>query len=110
MFAVMAVMDEKNHQIPKYLVPLLISLVICGVVLSFGFNCGAALNPARDLSARFFLTLVGYGDQVFKPLNGLYWLIGGIIGPHIGAIVGAVIYLLLIQIQHQSSEDIPLIQ
>lgn len=110
MFAVLAVMDEKNLQIPKFLIPLIISLVICGVVISFGLNCGAALNPARDLSARVFLTLVGYGDQAFRPLDGLYWLVGGIVGPHIGALVGCGIYILLIEMQRQTSEDMGLIQ
>ncbi|CAG2179855.1 unnamed protein product [Oppiella nova] len=110
MMAVLTVMDDTNLQIPKYLIPVLISIIICGVIVSFGFNCGAALNPARDLSARVFLLLVGYGDDVFLPLNGLYWLIGGIIGPHLGALVGSVIYLMLIDIQHKTCEHIVLLK
>ncbi|CAG2102595.1 unnamed protein product [Medioppia subpectinata] len=62
----------------------------------FGNSIGAAVGvllgslvslsiSARDVSARLFLLLMGYhNDSPFAPLNGLYWLIGGIIGPHFG--------------------------
>ena len=40
--------------------------MICGLVVGFGLNCGAALNPARDLSPRLFQLLAGYGLNAFK--------------------------------------------
>ncbi|XP_054161217.1 aquaporin-9-like [Oppia nitens] len=112
MVFVMAVLDDRNLQIPQYMVPVLISLIISGIVISFGVNCGAALNPARDLSARCFLTFVGYGNDVFSPLNGLYWLIGGVVGPHLGALIGCSLYLLFIELHHTNNkhETIALIQ
>ena len=41
-------------------------MMICGLVVGFGLNCGAALNPARDLSPRLFQFLAGYGLNAFK--------------------------------------------
>ncbi|CAG2100808.1 unnamed protein product [Medioppia subpectinata] len=66
MIAVLVTMDETNVQIPKYLIPVFISMIICGVIISFGFNCGAALNPARDVSARLFLLLMGYHNNIIS--------------------------------------------
>lgn len=58
-------------------------------VVAFGLNCGAALNPARDLSPRIFQVLAGYGLDALRPLSWTYWLTGGIVGPHLGGIFGA---------------------
>jgi hypothetical protein len=41
-----------------------------------------------------------------RPLHSLYWLIGGVIGPHVGGIVGAWLYLMLIELHHDTSGEI----
>ena len=38
----------------KQLVPLYIALAVLGIGICFGFNCGYAINPARDLAPRLF--------------------------------------------------------
>ncbi|XP_046912604.2 aquaporin-9 [Dermatophagoides farinae] len=87
-FCVLAVTD-KRAKLPEYLHPFMLGMVICGVVVAFGLQCGAALNPARDLSPRLFLLIGGYGFDAFRPVESLYWIVAGIIGPHIGAIIAA---------------------
>jgi hypothetical protein len=41
-----------------------------------------------------------------RPLHSLYWLIGGVIGPHVGGIVGAWLYLMFIELHHNVSGEI----
>src|SRR5699024_6203184 len=64
-FGILAVTNSKA-KLPDYLHPLVLGLVICGMVVAFGLNCGAILNPARDLSPRIFQLLSGYGLNAFK--------------------------------------------
>ncbi|KPM07253.1 aquaporin-10-like protein 2 [Sarcoptes scabiei] len=103
-FSVMAVTNHKA-KLPDYLHPFMLGMVICAMVVAFGLNCGAALNPARDLSPRIFLAISGYGLDAFKPVNSLYWLTAGIIGPHIGAIIGAWSYSYLLHYDDDEDDD-----
>lgn len=65
MFAIMAVTDENGINTPKHLQPTVLALVITGICIAFGLNCGAILNPARDFAPRLFQALAGYGTQPF---------------------------------------------
>lgn len=111
-FGIMCLIDGKNLNVPKPVIPIALMLLLASLVMAFGLNCGPALNPARDVSARVFAILVGYGPEVFNPLNSSYWLIGGLLGPHIGAIIGAWIYYVFIElhldcdIEKNKKEDI----
>ena len=66
MFAVMAITDKNGVNTPKHLVPTVLAFVITGICIAFGLNCGAVLNPARDLAPRFFQLLSGYGISSFR--------------------------------------------
>ncbi|CAG2122218.1 unnamed protein product [Medioppia subpectinata] len=66
MFAVMAITDPKGIATPKHMEPTVLALVITGICVAFGLNCGAVLNPARDLGPRLFQALAGYGFDAFK--------------------------------------------
>ena len=94
----MCLIDEKNLNTPKSLIPISLALLLAVCIIAFGLNAGPALNPARDLAARILAFAVGYGPEVFNPNGGLYWIIGGLIGPHIGGIIGAWIYYLFIEL------------
>lgn len=87
-FSVLVITGRKA-KLPDYLHPFMLGMLICGIVIAFGLNCGAALNPARDFSPRLFQLISGYGWKAFKPVNSFYWLLAGILGPHIGAILAA---------------------
>lgn len=56
---------------------------------AFGYNCGYAINPARDLSPRLLTFIAGWGPQVFEFRN-YFWI--PVVGPTIGSLVGTILY------------------
>nr|CAD7429828.1 unnamed protein product [Timema monikensis] len=109
MFVVCAVTDNINMEIHRSLYALYIGITVIVLGMSVGYNCGYPLNPARDLSPRLFLLMAGWGKQAF--IYRQYWWVG-IVGPHIGAILGAFTYVFFIEAQLPKRElkphDIPL--
>uniref|UniRef100_A0A914W4K6 Aquaporin 9 n=1 Tax=Plectus sambesii TaxID=2011161 RepID=A0A914W4K6_9BILA len=97
------VTDRRNH-IPGHLGPLLIGLGVAAIAMSFGMNCGAPLNPARDLGPRLFTLIAGYGWEVFS-YNDYTWFWVPILGPIIGALIGAWVYKLFIGL-HWPHEEV----
>ena len=65
------------------------------IPLSFGFNAGYAINPARDFSPRLFTLIAGWGTETFS-YNDTYWFYVPIVAPFIGGAVGAASYTLLV--------------
>jgi len=92
---VMALTDSKNMGPHKGFIPLLVGLAVLAIGLSLGINAGYAINPARDLGPRLLTLCVGYGGETFTALSSYSWV--PIIGPHLGAFVGAFFYLALIE-------------
>jgi len=93
---VCAITDRRNMQVTKQLVPLYIGLTVLAIGICFGFNCGFALNPARDFAPRLFSMLAGWGPGVFSYYH--HWWIVPVIATHAGAVAGAWIYYLAIEI------------
>ncbi len=58
------------------------------------------LNPARDFAPRIFAAIVGYGKEVFSSEIGhkYTWFLIPLFAPHVGAVVGTVVYVLFIGI------------
>ncbi|XP_054706631.1 aquaporin-7-like [Uloborus diversus] len=103
MFIIMAVVDKKNMHLPLYLEAIFIGLMVQTTLLAFGLNCMAPLNPARDLPPRIFTVIAGWGTLTFSIRNyGYFWI--GIIGPHLGCILGAWAYYLAIEIHFPEKE------
>jgi len=94
---VFAVTDPRNVEVPQHFLPLLVGLVVGMIGLSYGFNCGFAINPARDMGPRIFTWLAGYGHGVFSYRN-YNWFWVPIIGPHVGAVIGTLVYMLFVGI------------
>ena len=65
LFCVRGLTDDKNARVPSFVQPFLIGLVVLNIGICFGFNCGYAINPARDLSPRIFTLIAGYGTETF---------------------------------------------
>lgn len=63
---VFAVTDPRNVEVPQHFLPLLVGLVVGMIGLSYGYNCGFAINPARDMGPRIFTWMAGYGSEVFR--------------------------------------------
>lgn len=63
---VAAITDPRNMTVPKHLIPLYVGLLVMAIGMSFGYNCGYAINPARDLGPRILSALAGFGIEVFR--------------------------------------------
>lgn len=105
LFGISAVTDKNNLNLSPKHQPLMVGLVVTMTCVAFFSNCGAIFNPARDLSPRLMTYLFGYGPDVFKPLDGTYWFVAGIIGPHIGAIFGVYLYKVFIGMSLEGRDE-----
>ncbi|XP_043934836.1 aquaporin-9 isoform X2 [Protopterus annectens] len=104
LLVILALFDNNNLRVPKGLEPVVISLHILLLGLALGMNCGCALNPARDLSPRIFTAVAGWGMEVFSAGNNWWWV--PVVAPSIGAITGALLYELFIELHHpQTHKD-----
>jgi MIP family channel proteins len=90
MSGVLAVGDQRNSGPPPWLQPPLVGALVVAIGVAFGFNAGYAINPARDFGPRLFTAVAGWGGGVFTAGNGWWWV--PIVGPCIGAVLGAVTY------------------
>jgi MIP family channel proteins len=87
---VLAVTDPKNTAPPRWMVPPLVGGLVLAIGVSFGFNAGYAINPARDFGPRLFTALAGWGPAVFTAASGWWWV--PVIAPCVGAILGVWFY------------------
>jgi MIP family channel proteins len=92
---IFALTDKGNLAPPANIAPVLIGGVVLAIGMTFGYNSGYAINPARDLGPRVFTWLAGWGDEVFRAGNGWWWV--PIVGPMIGGPLGGVVYDVLIR-------------
>lgn len=90
MLVVLAITDSHNAVPPSGMTPFIVGLLVVAIGMSFGFNSGYAINPARDFGPRVFTAMAGWGSDVFRAGNGWWWV--PIIAPIIGAAVGAGMY------------------
>jgi len=97
---ILAIVD--GNKIADGLAPFLIGLIVQGIGLSFGFNCGYAINPARDLGPRLLTFAVGYGSEVWTAFDNFSWV--PVIGPMLGACLGGLVYKALVG-HHIEDED-----
>lgn len=97
---VFALSDTRNLAPQANLNPLLIGATVVAIGMTFGLNCGYAINPARDLGPRLFTYLAGWGVEVFTA-KGHWWVVP-VIGPLIGGVVGAAVYEFAISRWHEA--------
>lgn len=95
---VFAVTDPRNTPPAPGLVPAIVGLVVLTIGMTFGYNAGYAINPARDFGPRLFTALAGWGGDVFTAANGWWWV--PIAGPIVGAVLGGWIYDVLVGQRH----------
>jgi glycerol uptake facilitator protein len=96
---VFALVDERNQPPKANLAPVVVGLVVVAIGLSFGANAGYAINPARDFGPRVLAWIAGWGEVAmpgnYPNMSGYVWI--PIVGPCLGALIGAVVYDLLIR-------------
>lgn len=90
---VFALMTFGQNVFTEGLNPLVVGVLILSIGLSLGGSTGYAINPARDLGPRIahqFLPIANKGDSNW----GYAWI--PIVGPMLGAVVAALLYLVII--------------
>lgn len=65
MLGIVAICDARNTEPKNGLKPLMIGLLVVAIGATYGYNCGYAINPARDFSPRLFTYCAGWGTTVF---------------------------------------------
>ncbi|NXH68284.1 AQP9 protein, partial [Hydrobates tethys] len=102
LLAIFAIFDTRNNSVPKGLEPIAVGLLIIVLTCSLGMNSGCAMNPARDLGPRLFTAIAGWGMEVFTAGNNWWWV--PIVAPMLGGVLGAMIYIVFIEIHHSDSQ------
>jgi len=91
---IFAISDTKNLAPDPKFAPIVVGLAVVVIGMTFGYNAGYAINPARDLGPRLFTAVAGWGGEVFRAGHGWWWV--PIVGPLIGGVVGGFVYDALI--------------
>src|SRR6266487_2865555 len=86
---ILVIVDARNQPVQANLNPLIIGFLIVAIGASFGANSGYAINPARDFGPRLWVAIVS-GGASFSADNYYFWI--PIVGPLLGAVVGAFIF------------------
>ena len=100
---IFAIGDSRNLNPPSWLGPLAVGALVVLIGMTFGYNCGYAINPARDLGPRLFTAVAGWGSEVFRANDGWWWV--PIVGPLVGGVLGGLIYESFIGWQHGRPGD-----
>ncbi|XP_074542273.1 aquaporin-10b isoform X2 [Halichoeres trimaculatus] len=104
LLCVLALGDKRNTSIPDSVQPVLVGAVVLVIGISMGSNSGYALNPARDLGPRLFTYIAGWGLEVFTAGGGWWWV--PIVAPCMGALLGTLMYELMIEAHHPQSSSV----
>ncbi|TYB41947.1 MIP/aquaporin family protein [Actinomadura chibensis] len=108
LFLVLALTDLKNAPPLANLAPLIIGLVVVAIGMAFGADAGYAINPARDLGPRLAQFITGY-EHAWRDQYGDFYFWVPIVGPLIGGVIGAGLYILLIgrHIPEEGAGEVP---
>uniref|UniRef100_A0A8C6NU76 Aquaporin 10a n=1 Tax=Nothobranchius furzeri TaxID=105023 RepID=A0A8C6NU76_NOTFU len=97
MMCILSLEERRNTPAPSELIPPIVAVIVLGISMSMSANCGAAINPARDLGPRLFSLTAGWGTEVFTCYN--YWFWVPLVAPPIGGVLGSFMYLIFIHWQ-----------
>ncbi|CAG0915374.1 unnamed protein product [Notodromas monacha] len=89
-----AMWDPRNLGARRELGAIFMGLAVIAIALSFGYNSGFPINPARDFAARLFAVMAGWGTGLFHYYDYYFWI--PVVVPHIGCLLGALLYELYI--------------
>jgi MIP family channel proteins len=91
---IFALSDAKNLAPDPKVAPIVVGLAVALIGMTFGYNSGYAINPARDLGPRLFTAIAGWGSDVFQAGNRWWWV--PIVGPLLGGVLGGMVYDLFV--------------
>ncbi|XP_041836550.1 aquaporin-7 [Melanotaenia boesemani] len=98
LLCLMALFDQRNQPAAAGSEPITVGLVVLLIGISLGSNSGCAINPTRDIGARVFTAIAGWGVDVFRAGNGWWWV--PVVAPTIGGVLGAGVYKALVELHH----------
>lgn len=101
LLVIFALGDAKNLAPEPKASPLFVGALVVLLGMSFGYNAGYAINPARDLGPRLFTAIAGWGSDVFRAGNGWWWV--PIVGPLTGGVLGGFVYDLFVTRHHSDA-------
>ncbi|RNA41258.1 aquaporin-3 [Brachionus plicatilis] len=91
---ILGVTDKRNNDLANEKTAFMIGISLTVIGTSFGYNCGFAVNPARDLAPRIFTSIAGWGWKPFTVGNYFFWI--PVVAPFLGSILGTLLYSLFI--------------
>ena len=97
---IFAISDAKNLAPDPKAAPVIVGLVVLLIGMTFGYNSGYAINPARDLGPRLFTAVAGWGGGVFRAANDWWWV--PIVAPLVGGVLGGFVYDLFVTYRRAS--------
>jgi MIP family channel proteins len=98
LLVIFALGDGRNLAPDPRVGPVVVGLAVVLIGMTFGFNSGYAINPARDLGPRLFTAVAGWGGEVFRAGHGWWWV--PIVGPLAGGVLGGLAYDFLVHRRH----------
>ena len=96
---IFAVSDSRNVAPPAAIGPIIVGASVLLIGMTYGLNSGYAINPARDLAPRLFTAAAGWGEKVFTANDYWWWV--PVVAPCVGAVLGGLLYDLLITRGHK---------
>jgi MIP family channel proteins len=104
---IFALTDDRNTAPRSNFGPVVIGSIVLLVGMTFGYNCGYAINPARDFGPRLFTSLAGWGTAPFQATSNdgipFWWI--PIVGPCIGGVLGGMAYDLFVGRHHPEEKS-----
>ena len=85
-------LGDARNPVHAALGPLYVGFAVLAIGVCFGFNCGYAINPARDLGPRAFAFAAGWREGVFDSA----WFLVPLLAPLAGGVLGGGVYQVLI--------------
>ncbi|KAL5474415.1 hypothetical protein EMCRGX_G026359 [Ephydatia muelleri] len=106
LLGIFGITDVNNNEAKQGMKPVLVGLLITAIGLSYGLNCGYAINPARDFAPRLFTAIAGWGWDVFvceecAHIRQWWWV--PVVAPLVGAATASLVYWLFIEVLHPKS-------
>ena len=93
---IFALTEKRNAGIPTNgMVPFFIGFTVAALISLFAPITQAGWNPARDFGPRIVAALAGWGEIAIPGPEGGFWVY--ILGPLVGAPIGALIFKLAIE-------------
>jgi hypothetical protein len=106
MMMILALTDERNPaRPPQGMAPFFIGFTVAVLISLLAPLTQAGFNPARDFGPRIVAAAAGWGDTAIPGPRDGFWVY--ILGPLVGAPLGALLYDILIAPGLPQAEELP---